>query len=73
MSAATVDEIVEKASVLTDEEKAAVAARLIRELPIADYDVSDEEVAERGRELENGTAKEMGWDEFVSGLEFKAS
>ena len=64
-----VDEIVAKASELPDGERATIAAKLIEGLPTSDYDVSDEEVMLRRRELESGEVQDISLEELKAGLD----
>ena len=64
-----VDEIIAKASELADNDRATIAARLIEGLPAPSYDVSDEEVEKRRRELESGAVEDISLDELKAGLE----
>ena len=64
MSAAVVDEIVEKASSLSDLEKAAIASRLLGSLLPPSNSVPDEEEKERFRQMVDTLADEF-WGEVV--------
>ena len=65
----TVDNIIALASELPERERATIAAKLLEGLPAPDYDVSDEEVEERGRELESGTVEDISLAELKAGLD----
>ena len=58
-------EIERAALKLSDREKADLVCKLLEALPSEDQDVSDEEVAERERKVENGELEELSQDEFV--------
>ena len=64
-----VEDIVAQASELPDNERAAIAARLLEGLPVPDYDVSDEEVESRRRDLESGAVEDISLAEFKAGLD----
>jgi Glu-tRNA(Gln) amidotransferase subunit E-like FAD-binding protein len=65
----TVDSIVSQASELSDRERAAIVERLLEGLPTPNYDVSDEEVQERRRELESGEVEDISLAELKAGLD----
>ena len=65
----SVDSIVSQASELSESERAAIVTRLLEGLPAADYDVSDEQVQQRRRELESGEVEDISQDEFREGLD----
>ena len=58
-------EIEQLAFALQPSQRASLASRLIATLPDPDYDVSDDEVMQRDRELESGIVQPMTHDEFV--------
>ena len=58
-------EIEQLAFALQPSQRASLASRLIATLPDPDYDVSDDEVMQRDRELESGIVHPMTHDEFV--------
>lgn len=62
------DEIAEEAAKLTEEERAALASRLIHGLETPVYDVTDEEVFQRMNEAEEDPSVMISFDELVSGL-----
>jgi hypothetical protein len=53
-----------KAASLPVEDRAALASFLIHTLPVSHYEVTDEEVSERARQLESGEVKGLGFDEL---------
>lgn len=60
----TLEEFQQQATELSDEDRAKLAAFLIRSLPVpADY-VSDEEVAERARQMDAGEVEGMTFNEL---------
>ncbi|MDA0765616.1 MAG: hypothetical protein O3A92_02165 [Verrucomicrobia bacterium] len=62
------DEIAAEAAKLTEEERAALASRLLRGLESPVYAVSDDEVADRVREGEADPEVLITFDELVAGL-----
>jgi len=62
------DEIAEEASKLPEEERAALASRLIHGLETPVYEVPDEEVFRRMKEAEEDSSVMITFDELVSGL-----
>lgn len=65
-----VEEIISHASRLTESERAHIASAMIATLPQdSEYDVSDEEVQERKRQLESGEDVEISLDELRAGLD----
>ena len=65
----TVDSIVSQASELSNTERAAIVERLLEGLSTPNYDVSDEEVQERRRELESGEVEDISLAELKAGLD----
>ena len=65
----TVDSIVSQASELSDRERSAIVTRLLEGLPAPDYDVSDEAVQKRRRELESGEVEDISLAELKAGLD----
>lgn len=61
----TLSQIQQEAIALPERERADLICKLLETLPAEGTDVSDEEVAARDRELENGTAEELSHEEFV--------
>jgi hypothetical protein len=61
----SLSEIEQEALKLPEREKADLVCKLLNALPLADVDVSDEEVAERERKLEAGEIEEISHAEFV--------
>lgn len=61
-------EIAEEASKLSEEERAALASRLLHSLESPVYHVADEELATRMREAEEDPKVWITFDELVSGL-----
>ena len=58
-----------EAKTLSTRERAALVTTLLDTLPGSAYDVSDEEVAKRERELEEGLVEPISQDEFVRHVE----
>lgn len=58
-------EVEREALKLADKEKADLVCKLLKALPLDVPDVSDEEIAERERRLEQGEIEELSQDEFV--------
>jgi hypothetical protein len=58
-------EIEQEALALSEQERASLAAKLLKTLPPPGTDVSDEEVERREQELESGQVAEMSHEEFV--------
>lgn len=59
-------ELQEQALTLPDEDRAAMASALLHSLEPPAYDVSDAEVQQRRRELENGEVAEISHDELLA-------
>lgn len=66
----SIGEICEAAKRFTREERCELFSALIRDLGTSEYDVSDEEVAKRLKETENGLVAEMSHEELVAGLKY---
>ncbi|GAA5484457.1 addiction module protein [Haloferula sargassicola] len=62
------DEIAEEAVKLPEEERAALASRLIHGLQTPVYDVSDEEVFRRINEAEKDPSVMISFEDLVSGI-----
>ena len=62
------DEIAEEASKLPEEQRAALASRLLHGLESPVYDVSDEEVFRRMKEADDDPDVLITFDELVAGL-----
>lgn len=62
-------EIENEAKALSHQERAALVTTLLDTLPGSAYDVSDEEVSQRDRELEEGLVEPISPDEFVRRVE----
>ena len=62
------DEIAEEASKLPEEERAALASRLIHGLETPVYDVSDDEVFQRMKEAEQDPSLMISFAELLSGV-----
>ena len=62
------DEIAEEASKLPEEQRAALASRLLHGLEPPVYDVSDEEVFRRMKEADDDPDVLITFDELVAGL-----
>ena len=58
-------EIKQEAKALPARQRAALVSELLKTLPLPDHTVTDEEVAERERELESGRVQEIPHGEFV--------
>jgi hypothetical protein len=58
----------EMAAALPVEQRASLASFLIHSLPDPDYDVSDEEVAERVRQTESGEVATISMEELRAGV-----
>lgn len=61
-------EFKEQAAALSVEERASLASYLLNSLPEPDYDVSDEEVAERVRQTKSGEVQMISMDELRKGV-----
>jgi hypothetical protein len=61
----TLNEIQQEAIALPERQRADLICKLLETLPPARTDVSDEEVAARDRELENGSVEPLSHEEFV--------
>lgn len=62
-------EIEKEAKALSNRERMALVTTLLDTLPGSAYDVSDEEVAQRDRELEEGIVEPLSQAEFVRRVE----
>lgn len=62
------EEIVSEASMMDEESRASLAARMLRSLPCPG-DVDDEEVSRRMREAENDPSILISHEEFLSGID----
>jgi hypothetical protein len=62
-------EIEKEAKALSNRERVALVTTLLDTLPGSAYDVSDEEVAQRDRELEEGLVEPISQAEFVRRVE----
>ena len=62
------EEIAAEASKLTEEERAALASRLLHGLESPVYEVTDEELLQRKREAEEDPGVWITFDELASGL-----
>ena len=58
---------------LSEEERASLASRLLHGLESPVYEVPDDEITERVREAENDTSVWLTFDELVSDLKRRAS
>lgn len=67
------DELAAEASKLPEEERAALASRLLHGLETPVYDVPDEEVARRVREGDEDPGVMITFDELVAGLRNRGS
>ncbi|HEY1123178.1 MAG TPA: addiction module protein [Haloferula sp.] len=61
-------EIEKQAAALPVEERAALASFLLHSLPEPDHDVSDEEVAERVRQVNEGEVDLISFEELRRGV-----
>ena len=61
-------EIEKQAAALPVEERAALASFLLHSLPEPDHDVSDEEVAERVRQVNEGEVELISFEELRRGV-----
>ena len=61
-------EFKEQVAALPVEQRASLASFLLHSLPDPDYDVSDEEVAERVRETKSGEIGTISMDELRNGV-----
>lgn len=66
----SVEEIRAQAKHLSRKEQGDLVSALIEDLGRPDYDVSDEEVLERVRQIESGEVQDISHEELVSGLKF---
>lgn len=57
-------EVKEQVAALPVEERASLASYLLHSLPDPDYDVSDEEVAERARQTQAGEVETLSMEEL---------
>lgn len=63
----TISDLKEMAATLPVEDRASLASFLIHSLPETDYDVSDEEVAERVRQIQTGAVETITMSELREG------
>jgi hypothetical protein len=61
-------ELKEQVAALPVEQRASLASFLLHSLPDPDYDVSDEEVAERIRQTKSGEVETISLDELRNGV-----
>ena len=64
----SIAEFKEQVAALPVEERASLASFLLHSLPDPDYDVSDEEVAERVRQMRSGEVVAISMDELRAGV-----
>ena len=64
----TFTEFKEQAAALSVEQRASLASFLLHSLPDQDYDVSDEEVAERFRQAQAGEVEMITFDQLKAGV-----
>jgi hypothetical protein len=64
----TFAEFKEQAAALTVEQRASLASFLLHSLPDPDYDVSDEEVAERFQQAKSGEVEMITFDQLKAGV-----
>ena len=67
------EEIIEEASKLPEEERAPLASRLLHGLESPVYAVRDEEVRRRVREADGDPSVLITFDELVAGLQLRGS
>ena len=67
----TLTQFKKEASVLSVRQRAALASALLHSLPDDDYDVSDEEVALRSRELKDHLESGITLEQLTQGLSRK--
>ena len=65
---ASLAEYKEQVAALPVEQRASLASFLLHTLPDPDYDVSDEEVAERVRQTKSGEIQTISMDELRKGV-----
>jgi hypothetical protein len=61
----TLSEIEREAADLPERDRARLICKLLDTLPVSESEISDEEVAERERELESGAVEAISHEEFV--------
>ena len=61
-------EFKEQAAALSVEQRASLASFLLHSLPDPEYDVSDEEAAERLRQMKSGEVETISMDELRKGV-----
>jgi hypothetical protein len=61
-------EFKKQTAALPVEQRASLASFLLHSLPEPDYDVSDEEVAERLRQMKSGEVSTISMDELRAGV-----
>ena len=64
----TLAEIQEQVSSLPVGDRGRLASFIIEHLPDADYDVPDEEVSERAREMKAGEVELLTWEQLRIGV-----
>ena len=64
----TLAEIQEQVSSLPVGDRGKLASFIIEHLPVSDYDVSDEEVVERAREMNAGEVELLTWEQLRRGV-----
>jgi hypothetical protein len=64
-------EIKSKVDGLSQEDRASLASYILHSFDAPDYDVSDENVAQRLHELESGSVQEMDHDSLIQGLDLR--
>ena len=69
----TVDEIKHEVTAPPEPERELIAASLMGSLSSPAYGVSDEEVAERKRQLDSGEVEDISLKQLVSGIELPES
>ncbi|MEO0415942.1 MAG: hypothetical protein AAF226_13425 [Verrucomicrobiota bacterium] len=66
----SISEIYQQTKGLTSEERSALISNLIDDLGTPRHDVSDQEVLQRIKDTNDGTARDISHDELLEGLKF---
>ena len=64
-------EIKNKVDVLSEEDRASLASYILHSFSAPEYDVSDDEVAQRVQDLQSGLVKEIDHASLVNGLDLR--
>jgi hypothetical protein len=62
-------ELEREAAALPETERVTLVCALLDTLPLPDWDVSDEEVARRDKEIETGESQPMSHEEFIAAVQ----